>query len=84
MDKPVGEQAFYEDIEKREDGGTPGFLQTIKAAQAIKLKDEMGVSNIEKRETHLRKILMAVSAISQALIYSSQILKIVFALSLFM
>ncbi|GAA0291766.1 aminotransferase class V-fold PLP-dependent enzyme [Psychrosphaera haliotis] len=56
---PWGEQAFYEDIEKREDGGTPGFLQTIKAAQAIKLKDEMGVSNIEKRETHLRKILMA-------------------------
>ncbi|MDA8621893.1 aminotransferase class V-fold PLP-dependent enzyme [Psychrosphaera sp.] len=55
---PWGEQAFYEDIEKREDGGTPAFLQTIKAAEAIKLKNKMGVSNIEKRETHLRKILM--------------------------
>ncbi len=55
---PWGEQAFYSDIEKREDGGTPPFMQTIKTALAIKLKDEMGVNNIEQREKHLRQILL--------------------------
>lgn len=55
---PWGEQAFYENIEKREDGGTPAFLQTIKVALAMELKDKMGVANIEQRENHLRKILM--------------------------
>lgn len=50
---PWGEQGFYDDIELREDGGTPGFLQTIKVALAIKLKDEMGVDNIQQRESEL-------------------------------
>ncbi len=34
----------------REDGGTPGFLQAIKTALAIQLKEEMGIENILKRE----------------------------------
>ena len=29
---PWGEHQFYDDIEPREDGGTPGFLQTIRTA----------------------------------------------------
>lgn len=41
---------FIPDIETREDGGTPGFLQAIRAALAIKLKEQMGVDNILKRE----------------------------------
>lgn len=55
---PWGEHSFFEDIAVREDGGTPGFLQTIKAALAMKVKDAMGVENIEKREIELTKILM--------------------------
>ncbi len=47
---PWGEYKFVDDIEVREDGGTPAFLQTIKAALAIKLKEQMGVENIQKRE----------------------------------
>ncbi|RZJ68227.1 MAG: aminotransferase class V-fold PLP-dependent enzyme [Flavobacterium sp.] len=47
---PWGEHKYIENIEEREDGGTPGFLQTIKAALAINLKEEMGVDNILKRE----------------------------------
>ncbi len=31
---PWGEHRFFEDIEVREDGGTPGFLQTIRTALA--------------------------------------------------
>ena len=47
---PWGEHKYIEDIESREDGGTPPFLQTIKVAMCIQLKDEMGVENILKRE----------------------------------
>ncbi len=52
---PWGGYRFFEDIELREDGGTPGFLQTIKAALAIRLKEEMGCENILKREEELLK-----------------------------
>ncbi len=47
---PWGEHKFVDDIEAREDGGTPAFLQTIKTAMAIQLKEEMKVENILKRE----------------------------------
>ena len=48
---------YISDIEHREDGGTPPFLQGIKAALAIKLKEEMGVENMLKREEELLKII---------------------------
>ena len=47
---PWGEHKYIDNIEDREDGGTPGFLQTIKTALAIKLKDQMGVANMLQRE----------------------------------
>ncbi|RAJ11845.1 aminotransferase class V-fold PLP-dependent enzyme [Olleya aquimaris] len=50
---PWGEHKYIDNIEDREDGGTPGFLQTIKTALAIKLKDQMGVKNILDREHEL-------------------------------
>lgn len=50
---PWGEYKYIDDIELREDGGTPGFLQSIRTALCIKLKDEMGVENIMKREHEL-------------------------------
>lgn len=50
---PWGEHKYIDNIEDREDGGTPGFLQTIKAALAIKLKEQMGVKNILEREQQL-------------------------------
>lgn len=56
---PWGEQCFFEDIEIREDGGTPGFLQLIRAALAVKVKDAMGVANIAAQEHHLCQILMS-------------------------
>ena len=48
---------YITDIEQREDGGTPPFLQGIKAALAVKLKEEMGVENILKREEEILKII---------------------------
>ncbi|RLD27998.1 MAG: selenocysteine lyase [Bacteroidetes bacterium] len=47
---PWGEHKYIDDIEDREDGGTPGFLQAIKTALAIKLKEQMGVKNMLDRE----------------------------------
>lgn len=47
---PWGEHKYLDNIEDREDGGTPGFLQVIKTALAIQLKEQMGVENILKRE----------------------------------
>jgi selenocysteine lyase/cysteine desulfurase len=55
---PWGGHHYYDDIELREDGGTPGFLQGIKAALAILLKDEMGVKAIAQREAQLKDKLM--------------------------
>jgi selenocysteine lyase/cysteine desulfurase len=53
---PWGEFKYVDDIEVREDGGTPGFLQTIKAALCIDLKNKMGVENMHQREKELVKI----------------------------
>jgi len=50
---PWGEFSYLDDIEAREDGGTPGFLQAMKAAMCIELKNEMGVENMKKREEEL-------------------------------
>ena len=50
---PWGEHKYLDNIEEREDGGTPGFLQTIKTALSVKLKEEMGIDNIMAREHEL-------------------------------
>ena len=50
---PWGEHKYIENIEDREDGGTPGFLQVIKTALAIELKEEMGIANILQREQEI-------------------------------
>jgi selenocysteine lyase/cysteine desulfurase len=47
---PWGEHKYIDNIEDREDGGTPGFLQVIKTALVIQLKEKMGVENILRRE----------------------------------
>ncbi|MBG42965.1 MAG: selenocysteine lyase [Aequorivita sp.] len=54
---PWGNHKYIDDIETREDGGTPGFLQTIRTALSIKLKEKMGVDNILKREHELLDII---------------------------
>lgn len=56
---PWGEYRFFDDIEEREDGGTPAFLQTIRAALCIKLKEKMGVENILAREEELLSVLFS-------------------------
>ncbi|NPA46576.1 MAG: aminotransferase class V-fold PLP-dependent enzyme [Chlorobi bacterium] len=45
--------AYIDNPEVREDGGTPGYLQMIRAALAILLKEEMGTEKIHQREQEL-------------------------------
>ena len=51
-----GEYKFIDNIEIREDGGTPGFLQAIRTALAIELKDQMNIEKMHEREDELTKI----------------------------
>ncbi len=50
---PWGEYKYVDDIEAREDGGTPGFIQAIRAALAINIKEQMGTGKIREREEQL-------------------------------
>jgi selenocysteine lyase/cysteine desulfurase len=50
---PWKEHEYIDSIEEREDGGTPPFLQTIRTALCIKLKEEMGSANMIKREEEM-------------------------------
>jgi selenocysteine lyase/cysteine desulfurase len=54
---PWKQHEYINDIEHREDGGTPPFLQGIKAALAVKLKEQMGTENMLKREEELLRII---------------------------
>jgi selenocysteine lyase/cysteine desulfurase len=54
-----GEYEYIDDIELREDGGTPGFLQAIRAALAIELKEQMSTEKIKKREDELIELALS-------------------------
>jgi selenocysteine lyase/cysteine desulfurase len=54
---PWGEHKFVDDIEAREDGGTPAFLQTMKAALCIRLKEKMNPGKMLAREEEMLKII---------------------------
>lgn len=41
---------FTDDIERREEGGTPAIVETIRAGLVFKLQQEVGVEEIERRE----------------------------------
>ena len=48
---------YIVNIEQREDGGTPPFLQGIKAAMCIRLKEAMGVERILQREEEMLQVI---------------------------
>jgi len=50
------EYSYVTDVEAREDGGTPGFIQAFRIALSIQLKEQMGCENIHKRESELLEI----------------------------
>ncbi|MDQ3141194.1 MAG: aminotransferase class V-fold PLP-dependent enzyme [Bacteroidota bacterium] len=50
---PWGNHAYIDSIEDREDGGTPAFLQTIKASLAMDLKEELDPTKMHIREREI-------------------------------
>ena len=56
---PWGDHRYIEDIELREDGGTPGFLQTIKIALAVQLKEQMDSEKILAREHEINSYVFS-------------------------
>jgi selenocysteine lyase/cysteine desulfurase len=50
------EYRYVNDVEAREDGGTPGFMQGFRIALSIELKEQMGTDNIKAREKELLDI----------------------------
>jgi selenocysteine lyase/cysteine desulfurase len=56
---PWGGHSYVDDIEYREDAGTPAFLQTIRAALSIELKEKMQTQLIHDAEKQLLAIAFA-------------------------
>jgi selenocysteine lyase/cysteine desulfurase len=54
---PWKDHEYITDIEQREDGGTPPFLQGIKAAMCVRLKEKMGVENMLMREAEILQVM---------------------------
>ena len=54
---PWGDYQYFDDIEVREDGGTPAFLQAFRIALSINLKEMMGVKQMHDREKELLDIV---------------------------
>lgn len=50
---PWGGYHYSDAIEVKEDGGTPGFLQVIRTALCLELKDKMSVQKMKERESEL-------------------------------
>ncbi|HEX5316634.1 MAG TPA: aminotransferase class V-fold PLP-dependent enzyme [Candidatus Kapabacteria bacterium] len=55
---PWKEHRYVDEIEEREDGGTPPFLQTIRAALAIRLKEELDATRMKEREQSMTEYLL--------------------------
>ena len=71
---PWGKYRYKPEIEEREDGGTPGFLQAIKSALAVQLKEEMGVEAMRGREEEIvRKVFEGMKNIPGAVILAGDI-----------
>jgi selenocysteine lyase/cysteine desulfurase len=70
---PWGQHKYIDNIEEREDGGTPGFLQVIKTALVIQLKEQMGIENILNREHEITNYIFdSLNKVSNIKILASQ------------
>jgi selenocysteine lyase/cysteine desulfurase len=56
---PWGGHHYINEIEHREDGGTPGILQAIRTALCIRLKEQMGIEQILAREREQLELLLS-------------------------
>lgn len=55
---PWGGYEYKDNIEAREDGGTPPFLQAIRTALSIQLKEQMGLNRMLQRKKELTSLFL--------------------------
>jgi hypothetical protein len=55
---PWGGHDYFDDVETREDGGTPAFMQTIKIALCVQLKEKMGTDKIHERKVFFDSFIL--------------------------
>ena len=46
------DHAYVDDIETREEGGTPAIIESIRAGLVFKVKQQIGTDNIDKQDRH--------------------------------
>jgi len=67
------EQVYQKEVELREDAGTPGILQLIRASLAYQLRNEIGFDFIKQQKNELKKILITeLKKIPNCEIYGNQ------------
>ena len=49
------DQLYLQEVESREEGGTPSIVGSIRAGLALQLKQSVGVGNIMKEESKILK-----------------------------
>ncbi len=70
---PWQERRYFEDIEVREDGGTPGVLQLIRAALAVRLKEALGTARIAAREAAItERVFRRLGALPRVVVLADQ------------
>ncbi|MFW2568679.1 aminotransferase class V-fold PLP-dependent enzyme [Aliarcobacter butzleri] len=66
-------QLYQKEIEAREDAGTPGILQLIRASLAYQLRNEIGFDFIKKQKDELKEFLInELKKIPNCVIYGNQ------------
>ena len=53
------EAVYHEDVESREEGGTPGIVESIRAGLVVQLKEAAGADFIMRREGELTERIVA-------------------------
>lgn len=67
-------QCYLCNEEILEEGGTPGILQLIRASLAFKIKDSLGISQIEKKDEELKKyFLKEIEKIPDLILYAKNL-----------
>lgn len=56
---PWGGREYFDDVEAREDGGTPAFLQAFRTALSILLKEQMNTDKMKAREDEMLDFIFA-------------------------
>lgn len=50
---------YIDDVERREEGGTPAIVESIRAGLVFKLQQDVGITEIERRETNFVRRALA-------------------------